>query len=693
MVTADKDVPGGLLARVATQAPAIMAAGALASAGTLAATLASHPTPSSVLEVFFVWATLGWWACLMGGAATLLSALAGRTGHSSSISLLSVKWVSLAAAGTVPCAMALAPLFQPLIPRGLDYRPEIARMAAAYAGALVSALLTAAAARRAKAGMTSALVGLAGGAAIARLLSRRHAIEVLGSRGDLYELGFLVLLAAGLWPVAQRMAPRYARALALLLVLTFAGLFSAGHFTTERAAFLVDYPNVGRLMVRAAMQFDFDGDGLPAVLGGTDCDDFDARVGPHTIEIVGNGVDDNCAGGELAKYSPPPQPRRDRAAQSRNVIVVTIDCARADLLAPRTMPRLYAASEGFAVFERAYAPSTHTTGSLVAILQGQLSLGTMHGFDLDVGMEAPLPRLLHSAGYRTLFAPQGWFIAANNWRATEWFDELDGSLATASGRAITSTETTRKAIAHVQRLTQARTPFLAWFHYMDMHEEYMPREGTPFSGDDSPRGRYLQEAWAVDRDLGDLLTFLDASGYFENGGILALHGDHGELLEPARTGHGLWLDEEILRVPLLLKGEGIQQGRYRTRVNVTDLYSTLLWQAASIRAFSAGQDLARVWSGRDQRDADIFVSSFYGNSSTSAVIMGHHKLVQDRRLAAEYLYDLDADPSTDTNLIERQPERAAQLRARLGHVLDVSLNDQVLARRRRLGLFTPSQSD
>jgi len=45
--------------------------------------------------------------------------------------------------------------------------------------------------------------------------------------------------------------------------------------------------------------FDLDFDGHASRLGGADCNDGDPRIHPQAAEVVGNGIDDNCIGGDL----------------------------------------------------------------------------------------------------------------------------------------------------------------------------------------------------------------------------------------------------------------------------------------------------------------------------------------------------------------------------------------------------------
>ncbi|MCA9521537.1 MAG: sulfatase-like hydrolase/transferase, partial [Myxococcales bacterium] len=58
---------------------------------------------------------------------------------------------------------------------------------------------------------------------------------------------------------------------------------------------------------------DLDGDGSSFIYGGPDCNDFNAKIGPHADDIPGNGIDEDCRGGDRQ----PDPPERKRIAESK----------------------------------------------------------------------------------------------------------------------------------------------------------------------------------------------------------------------------------------------------------------------------------------------------------------------------------------------------------------------------------------
>ena len=88
---------------------------------------------------------------------------------------------------------------------------------------------------------------------------------------------------------------------------------------------------------------DRDHDGYSALFGGGDCDDKRADVYPGAEDIPGDGIDQNCEGGdapliataltEMAENDAPPKPVEAKAgAFSGNVLIIALDATRADRL-------------------------------------------------------------------------------------------------------------------------------------------------------------------------------------------------------------------------------------------------------------------------------------------------------------------------------------------------------------------------
>ena len=184
----------------------------------------------------------------------------------------------------------------------------------------------------------------------------------------------------------------------------------------------------------------------------------------------------------------------------------------------------------------------------------------------------------------------------SKWSVYAGFSAVDDDLAPENRglQGITSEQTTTRFIRHLEQLARGNRPFLAWVHYFDPHAEYLERDGTPFPGE-TRRGRYLQEVFATDRELGRLFDWLEQRGYFESGYVFVF-SDHGELIDDrGRYGHARWVDEGVLRGVLVARGPGVAKGRYDTRVRTLDVYPTALELAAGMRAPCDGTSLADIW--------------------------------------------------------------------------------------------------
>ena len=122
---------------------------------------------------------------------------------------------------------------------------------------------------------------------------------------------------------------------------------------------------------------DFDRDGYSALLGGGDTDDRRADINPGQPEIVADGIDNNCIGGdlsapEIANWEAERNSRHaatNPSARPLNVIYIFIDALRPDHLgaygyAKKTSPNLDKLAARATVFENAYTPAPNTFEAL-----------------------------------------------------------------------------------------------------------------------------------------------------------------------------------------------------------------------------------------------------------------------------------------------------------------------------------------
>src|SRR5262249_42332348 len=109
-----------------------------------------------------------------------------------------------------------------------------------------------------------------------------------------------------------------------------------------------------------------------------------------------------------------------------------------------------------------------------------------------------------------------------------------------------------EVVDHALAWLRRRPPgqFFVWIHVYDAHDPYDPPE--PY------KSRYATEPYDgeiayADSAMGKFLSFLRSSGLYENT-VIAIMADHGEAFgEHGEQRHGMFLYDETIRVPLLVK--------------------------------------------------------------------------------------------------------------------------------------------
>jgi choline-sulfatase len=134
--------------------------------------------------------------------------------------------------------------------------------------------------------------------------------------------------------------------------------------------------------------------------------------------------------------------------------------------------------------------------------------------------------------------------------------------------------------------------------------------------------------------------------------LAVVTADHGESLgEGGRWAHGSGLHPELLAVPLLLLGEGVQSGRVAAPVGHAAVMPTLL--------AAAGIPCAEPFDLRRSAGMESVAGEFPPDLLFR--ISAGHKLVYHRRRGPLELYDLAADPLEQRNLLGQRPALAARL--------------------------------
>ena len=162
-------------------------------------------------------------------------------------------------------------------------------------------------------------------------------------------------------------------------------------------------------------------------------------------------------------------------------------------------------------------------------------------------------------------------------------------------------EVARAALHWLDADPQREQPSFLWMHLYDVHSPYgsaetKPRNYPPAADSHGwvAPARFAEAAERnemarqyrigvreADAALGVLSAGLEERGMHP---LIAVTADHGEFLDERLAdgfayGHAALLGNEVLRVPLLLVGPGIEPGRVRAPVTIRDLYPTLLGAA------------------------------------------------------------------------------------------------------------------
>ena len=253
------------------------------------------------------------------------------------------------------------------------------------------------------------------------------------------------------------------------------------------------------------------------------------------------------------------------------MLLITVDTWRADHLSAELSPEAWGVGERGARFTDAWSPIGLTTASHASLLTGELPpqhgvrANNHHGFTL-APEAVTLAERFSEAGFATAAFVSAW-PAGPEGGLDQGFDSFSGP---DSGERPTA-ETLAEARAWLEEQDR---PWLLWVHAYDPHGPYQPseRDLRAVGGGSSDAQRYRGEVHQADRLLGPL-----AREVLARSGTVVWTSDHGEVLDEERCGvqHERSSSEQVLRVPLVAAGLGIQAGVVDRRVGLTDVAPTL----------------------------------------------------------------------------------------------------------------------
>ena len=392
-----------------------------------------------------------------------------------------------------------------------------------------------------------------------------------------------------------------------------------------------------------------------------------------------------------------------------NIVLIALDTQRADHLGcygylRRTSPFIDSLARRGVLFERCYAPNIPTHPSFTTMLTGKEAI--THNI-VNIGGGEPiaegvrlLPEILKEHGYTTAAVDsmgRHFSCGFDEYVSYQW----DRSVPHLLRKAETVTE---KALPVIERLKGEAQPFFLFLHYWDPHTPYLPpppydrkfypRDRDPYD----PNNHSMDEAWSwepfkwyfhqwipgvtdaeyvnalfdgetayMDRHLRPVFKALEP---VRDDTLVILTADHGEILNEQLgyyDHHGLY--EGNIHVPLILSWPGKLPAGRRVPgfVQNLDLAPTLLELAGIVdRDGMEGLSLLPTVFGLREGNYDELYFSEASWELKRAIRTARWKLIDSiepdpHGRPMQELFDLQADPGEQRNVIAEHPEVAREL--------------------------------
>jgi len=340
-----------------------------------------------------------------------------------------------------------------------------------------------------------------------------------------------------------------------------------------------------------------------------------------------------------------------------DVIVISVDSLRADMPwagYPRAIaPNLTELEKRSVSYTRAYSMSSYTSMSLGGLLGGKLpSEMKRNGFFFGSYAKdnVMFPELLKEKGVRNVSAhAHGYFSSAGFEQGFDVWQIVPGIIfKNETDPNVTSPQ--HEAIAE-KILDDPRletTPFFAWFHFLDPHDQYISHEkdGIPAYGK-TLRDRYDAEVTFTDRWLGKLLDFIAQKSWAKRTAII-ITADHGEAFgEHNQINHGFEVWENLVRVPMFFVVPGAAPRHIDTPRSAIDLAPTILelFGLPPDPGFEGKSLVPELFGGAaEPRDVIVDLPMTSDNDKRRAIVHDKLKIVAYGKDELLRLYDLSADP-------------------------------------------------
>src|SRR5216683_563311 len=380
---------------------------------------------------------------------------------------------------------------------------------------------------------------------------------------------------------------------------------------------------------------------------------------------------------------------RQKKPPRPNILIITVDTLRADRVgcygyAGGLTPNVDALAKDGVVFERGVAQVPLTWPSHAAIFTGTYpfhnGVQDFTGQPLSDRFRT-LAESLKDHGYAT-GAVVSSFVLDRSWGLARGFESYDDAFAGQEFLVKNLGLVERRAeesVNHAVGWLEAHPnqPFFLWLHLYDPHSPYNPPE--PF------RSQYAKQPYEgeiayADSQLGRLFAWLkQAPNSLYDNTLIVFLSDHGESLgEHGEREHGFFVYDSTVRVPVILKppkSASLAAQRVADAIETIQVGPTVLelvgvqdpiqkqFQAASLVPLVNGKPHGPV---RPAYSETFYPANSFGWSPLRSVQTARYHYIE---APEQELYEHQADPSENNNLIAKNADIATSLHAQLNQLL------------------------
>jgi arylsulfatase A-like enzyme/Flp pilus assembly protein TadD len=366
-----------------------------------------------------------------------------------------------------------------------------------------------------------------------------------------------------------------------------------------------------------------------------------------------------------------------RRESGLNILLITLDTTRADRLGcygytKGKTPNLDALARQGARFEDVYCQVPLTLPSHCSIMTGAYPYAhnVHNNGTYELGSDqVTIAKTLKEKGFHTA-AVVASFSVDSRFGLAQGFDVYEDNFQTGLPFKPLNSERKAEEVANIFSAwldKQAAEPFFAWVHFFDPHLPYQPP--PPFSQEFAAEP-YDGEIAYMDEYVGKVIEKLREKNLLGRTLVIAA-GDHGEGFgEKVESGHGVFLYDETMRVPLIFYSENrIPPGKVvRSRVRLIDIFPSIMDMLGLPKPEkSQGTSLIPYIEGRRRGDLESYIETFYprenfGWSELIGLVRGDWKYI---RAPKPELYNLKSDPSELTNAQALSARIASEMNGRL----------------------------